>query len=99
MRLIDADELLKHETEADCMGAMLVVGKGHILSAPTVIVRKYSQLNDREHALCGCGGQATPYEGEFKRYLVECINCGIKTLFRPTIKLAWAAWDKAMGIH
>ena len=36
MRLIDADELLKHEVEADRMGAMLVVGKGYILSAPTI---------------------------------------------------------------
>lgn len=36
MRLIDADALLKHEIEADRMGAMLVVGKGYILSAPEV---------------------------------------------------------------
>ena len=36
MRLIDADALLKHEIEADHMGAMLVVGKGYILSAPEV---------------------------------------------------------------
>lgn len=36
MRLIDADALLKHEIEADRMGAMLVVGKGRILSAPTI---------------------------------------------------------------
>ena len=35
MRLIDADALLKHEVEADRMGAMLVVGKGYILDAPT----------------------------------------------------------------
>ena len=36
VRLIDADALLKHETEADRMGAMLVVGKGYILDAPEV---------------------------------------------------------------
>lgn len=36
MRLIDADALLKHEVSADRMGAMLVVGKGHILGAPTI---------------------------------------------------------------
>lgn len=36
MRLIDADALLKHEISADRMGAMLVVGKGHILGAPTI---------------------------------------------------------------
>jgi hypothetical protein len=36
MRLIDADALLKHEVEADRMGAMLVVGKGYILNAPEV---------------------------------------------------------------
>ena len=33
MRLIDADALLKFQVEADYMGAMLVVGKGHILSS------------------------------------------------------------------
>lgn len=37
MRLIDADALLKHQIESDRMGGgMLVVGKGHILSAPTI---------------------------------------------------------------
>ena len=36
MRLIDADALLKHEVEADRMGAMLVVGKGYILEAPEI---------------------------------------------------------------
>lgn len=36
MRLIDADALLKHEVEADRMSAMLVVGKGYILDAPTI---------------------------------------------------------------
>lgn len=36
MRLIDADALLRHSVEADRMGAMLVVGIGHIFSAPTV---------------------------------------------------------------
>ena len=36
MRLIDADELLKHEHEADRMGTMLVVGKGYILNAPSI---------------------------------------------------------------
>lgn len=35
-RYIDADALLKHECEADRMGAMLVVGKGYILDAPTI---------------------------------------------------------------
>ena len=35
-RYIDADALLKHECEADKMGAMLVVGKGWILEAPAV---------------------------------------------------------------
>lgn len=36
MELIDKEALLTHECEADRMGAMLVVGKGHILSAPIV---------------------------------------------------------------
>ena len=35
-RIIDANALLTHECEADKMGAMLVVGKGYILDAPTV---------------------------------------------------------------
>ena len=37
MRLIDADALLEKAVEADRMGAMLVVGKGHIINAPTVM--------------------------------------------------------------
>lgn len=37
MRLIDADALLEKAVEADRMGAMLVVGKGHIMNAPTVM--------------------------------------------------------------
>lgn len=37
MRLIDADALLEKAVEADRMGAMLVVGKGFIMSAPTVV--------------------------------------------------------------
>lgn len=37
MRLIDAEALLKHQIESDRMGGgMLVVGKGHILCAPTI---------------------------------------------------------------
>lgn len=36
MRLIDADALLEHQVEADKMGAMLVVGKGFIMDAPTI---------------------------------------------------------------
>lgn len=36
-RLIDANALLSHQVEANRMGgAMLVVGKGHILAAPTI---------------------------------------------------------------
>ena len=40
MRLIDADALIKHEVEADRMGAMLVVGKGHIINAPTIAAER-----------------------------------------------------------
>ena len=36
MRLIDADALREHAVEADRMGAMLVVGLGYVLDAPTV---------------------------------------------------------------
>ena len=57
MRLIDADALLKHEIEADRMGAMLVVGKGHILSAPTINPAKQGQWvmdTDPDDGDCRC---------------------------------------------
>lgn len=60
MRLIDADALLKHEIEADRMGAMLVVGKGHIFSAPTVTPQPWISVTDRlpadeeKYLVCCC---------------------------------------------
>lgn len=61
MRLIDADELLKHEVEADRMGAMLVVGKGYILSAPTIDC--LTEYEDRDEK--GCGWCNKGYRFEF----------------------------------
>ena len=53
-RYVDADALLKHEIEADRMGAMLVVGKGYILSAPEIdvapVVRGYSYEDDKTYS-------------------------------------------------
>lgn len=46
--LISRKALLEHAVEADRMGAMLVVGKGHILSAPAIVqTREESQLKLR----------------------------------------------------
>ena len=86
MRLIDADELLKHECEADRMGAMLVIGKGYIFSAPTIesvpIVNGkwvtktrniyYPSAAPYEADYCSvCGGRGSL---EF----AYCPNCGAK---------------------
>lgn len=49
MRLVDADALLKHEVEADRMGAMLVVGKGYILDAPEVDAVPVVRCKDCKH--------------------------------------------------
>lgn len=46
--LISRSALLEHQIEADRMGAMLVVGKGHILSAPAIVqTREESDLKLR----------------------------------------------------
>ena len=49
-RLIDANALLMHECEADKMGAMLVVGKGYILDAPTVPAEIVCRCKDCVHS-------------------------------------------------
>jgi hypothetical protein len=87
MRLIDADALLKHEIEADRMGAMLVVGKGYILSAPEVdavpVVRgKWVLVGTNEHdyetsveekcSLCG----RCVYRYDTEPQDNYCPNCG-----------------------
>lgn len=71
MRLIDADALLKHEVEADRMGAMLVVGKGYILDAPTI---------DAVPVVRGEWEVAIGYDPNKK---VQCQNC-YKMAYEPT---------------
>ena len=76
MRLIDADALLEHQVEADRMGAMLVVGKGFIMDAPTITPQP-----DPDTGLvpCGCGGKAhiINSSGYSRRLYVECDSCAI----------------------
>mgnify|MGYP000894745589 CR=1 FL=1 len=76
MRLIDADALLEHQVEADKMGAMLVVGKGFIMDAPTITPQP-----DPKTGLvpCGCGGKAQIINssGYSRRLYVECDRCAI----------------------
>ncbi len=79
-RYIDANALLEHECEADRMGAMLVVGKGYILSAPTadvapVVRAEWEYLGfvgDKELWGCkachGITGKVSPF----------CSNCGAR---------------------
>jgi hypothetical protein len=88
MRLIDADELLKHEIEADSMGAMLVVGKGYILSAPTIdaapVVRGEWLVTDAypHRVYCSlCHKTNVPNEEslfERNEYPKFCMWCGAK---------------------
>lgn len=80
MRLIDADELLKHEVEADRMGAMLVVGKGHILSAPTINAVRvvhgcWEFVNDYESMCTACGELSLVDHTSEPKF---CLNCGAK---------------------
>lgn len=84
MRLIDADALLKHEIEADRMGAMLVVGKGHIFSAPTIEIVQQTWISVKERL---------PEDEE--KYLVCC--CTVKGI--KGINLAWfdGAYWHGMG--
>lgn len=90
MRLIDADALLTHECEADRMGAMLVVGKGYILSAPAVDPVTHAKWLDfigdwstAECSQCGEIYEVSPYEDEehfdaFKQTYLFCPRCGAK---------------------
>jgi hypothetical protein len=88
MRLIDADALLKHEIEADRMGAMLVVGKGYILSAPEVdavpVVRGEwihgcTDGAGTEFCYCSaCGEDALKDKGGYTEFSRYCPNCGAK---------------------
>lgn len=75
MRLIDADALRKHAVEADRMGAMLVVGLGYILDAPTIESKasegrwKGAGMGDYRCSLCD-----ETVNGKYK----FCSNCGAK---------------------
>lgn len=97
MRLIDADALLKHEVEADRMGAMLVVGKGYILEAPEIdavpVVRGYSYEDDKTYSgpgtsnyICSVCGEM---QGTWKKGLAQnqkfkfCPWCGAKMEGKP----------------
>lgn len=74
MRLIDADALLKHECEADRMGAMLVVGKGYILSAPTVRATETARWKGRGFGDFACSLCDESRSGKSN----YCPNCGAK---------------------
>ena len=108
MRLIDADALLEHQVEADRMGAMLVVGKGFIMEAPTITPQP-----DPITGLvpCGCGGKAeivkTYDENSWTNIVhVACKKCKIHITFTAPAELrgtdalkedAKAAWNRDMG--
>ena len=88
MRLIDADALLKHEVEADRMGAMLVVGKGYILEAPEIdampVVRgewveaKSGAMSvwPPGQVMCSVCKQRMP--SQWKKMPPYCYGCGAK---------------------
>lgn len=103
MRLIDADALLQHQNEADKMGAMLVVGKGFILDAPTIVPQP-----DPTTGLvpCGCGGKAILFhqpdiEGpgsDGDRWAVFCEKtCGMGTSDLTSREYAVETWNTGMG--
>lgn len=103
MRLIDADALLKKAVEADRMGAMLVVGKGFIMDAPTITPQP-----DPATGLvpCGCGGKAILFhqpdiEGpgsDGDRWAVFCEKtCGMETSDLTSREYAVETWNTGMG--
>ena len=102
MRLIDADALLEHQVEADSMGAMLVVGKGFIMDAPTITPQP-----DPDTGLvpCGCGGKAKVWLSDFTRftylitdYEVGCTECAMTTGWvRGKQENAIKVWNTTMG--
>ena len=97
MRLIDADALLEHQVEADKMGAMLVVGKGFIMDAPTITPQPDP---DTGIVPCGCGGKTETHElyGDFRgTYMTDCKKCATGTTQYNTKKEAQDAWNTAMG--
>ena len=78
--LIDARELLKHETTGNRMGEMLVVGKGYILDAPIVDSRKYSQQEGRWKG-AGMGDYACSHCGEVVGKRTKyCPECGFRNM-------------------
>ena len=90
MRLIDADALLKHEVEADRMSAMLVVGKGFILDAPTIEPKRGKWVNDPQsppsHKCSCCGSNAycsNETEDHFEDLTAYCPDCGVDMRQEP----------------
>jgi len=84
MRLIDADALLRHEIESDRIkGVMLVVGKGHILSAPTIDpVTRGAWLSEHDDARCyyehTCSVCKAKISGSKLVHWAYCPNCGAR---------------------
>lgn len=60
------------------------------------------RVDSKGHALCGCGGEGKVYPAETNIrnpwYSIECGECYTKTRAFTILELAWAAWDKAMGL-
>ena len=102
MRLIDADALLQHQTEADRMGAMLVVGKGFIMDAPTITPQPNPETG---LAPCGCGmpsvcvAETTIMHDGKKRvkYFIKCPKNHVHTDRFDTELQAKNYWHRAMG--
>lgn len=106
MRLIDADALLKKAVEADRMGAMLVVGKGFIMSAPTVVDTAVDKLL-AEVACLTAERDAAPRRAEAKAIPENVIDAveeikhavaynGHAELSRACSEL-WRVWDEWRG--
>ena len=101
MRLIDADALLQYQTEADKMGAMLVVGKGFIMDAPTITPQP-----DPDTGLvpCGCGGKSKVAHEEQKEADKEsayrfyyCDTEDSYLIGHRVDTLYYARWHKGLG--
>jgi len=73
--LISRKFLLSHECEADRMGAMLVVGKGWILEAPTVDAVEVVRCK-------GCAHAHREYSPRFKGDTEEHYLCGMTKDYR-----------------
>lgn len=83
MRLIDADELLKHAVESDRIdGVMLVVGKGHIINAQTVETVKearWEKASMRGYYKCSSCIEILPRRWDY------CPTCGAKMTRKESV--------------